>query len=190
VRFQNLYAEEYWRRNWMMGPLLLVIGGAFAVIYRRDPTVPWLVAESVAGAALILVIFSLYRRMSYVLPSDDGLLVHWSIPFRSMVIPWESIRQARVAPLKNAFPDSRRRMINSITKPLLERPAFYARLDSDGDEVAYRRIMGRLGRRYVFDGMLAVPVADAEKLAEEVTRRLPNRSQPNLGGARRRKRRR
>jgi hypothetical protein len=189
VRFQNLYAEEYWRRNWPLAPILLVIGIAFAVIYRKDSSVPLLLAESVAGAIVIIGVFGGYRRFSYLAPTEEGLRVNWATPFRTIVIPWDVVRAPRVAPLKNAFPESRRRMINSITRPLLERPAFYARLDPDGDQAAFQKMTSRLGRRYVFEGMLAVPVANPQQLAEEVSRRLPNRSQPNLGGARRRKRR-
>ena len=141
------------------------------------------------GALLVLGFFGLFRRLSYVRPGEDGLLFNWSFPLKNTTIPYEQIRAARVAPLKNAFPPERKSYVNNITKPLLDKPAVFLRLG--GDEANVARISKRLGKRYAFDSTIAVPVDDPESLAQEVSRRLPNRlQQQNLGGARRRKRRR
>jgi len=189
VKFPNLYARELWRRNWIMGPGLLVVGGALVIFNPRDKGLPILIAECVIGALLVLGFFGLFRRMSYVRPGEDGLLFNWSFPLKNTTIPYEQIRAARVAPLKNAFPPERKSYVNNITKPLLDKPAVFLRLG--GDEANVARISKRLGKRYAFDSTIAVPVDDPESLAQEVSRRLPNRlQQQNLGGARRRKRRR
>ena len=172
-----------------MAPLLVVFGIALAVIYRSDRQLPWLLAECFGGAAVILVFFGAFRWQSYAMATSRGLRINWTFPFQSTEIPYESIRAARVGPIKNAFLEGRKSFVNNVTKPLIEQnaEALFVRLAPDELEVA--RITKRLGRRYVFDSTIAVPVVNPTELAEEVTRRLPKRSlQQNLGGAKRTKR--
>lgn len=184
-----LYAEQLWRRNWPLSPVLLVVGGVLAAVYSHSRELPLLLGECLAGSALVLIVFGTFRRFSYVQVTPAGILFNWTFPFRSTTVPFDAIRGIRVSELKAFYPDSRRRFVNSMTKPLLDQPAFFARLG--GDEATVARLSRRLGGRYVFEGTLAVPVLDPRALSQEVSQRLPNRSlQQNLGGAKRPKRRR
>lgn len=185
----NLYAQELWKRNWPLAPVLLVVGGVLAVVYRGQASLPLLVAECIGGAALILAFFGAFRYFSYVEVTESGLRFNWTFPFNNTLVPYESIRSTRVADLRVFYPDTRKSYVNAMTKPLLDKPAFYAKLG--GDEAVLARLSKKLGRRYVLDGTVAVPVPDPKSLSLEVSQRLPNRHvQQNLGGAKRSKRRR
>lgn len=177
-----------WRRNWPLAPVLLVVGGVLAVVYRTTRDLPLLVGECVIGSALIIVCFGAFKRFSYASATDAGLQLHWTFPFMSTTVPYEVIRSTRVEELRKFYPVNRKTYINAMTKPLLDKPAFFARLAAE--EEAAAAVIKRLGRRYVVDGVLAIPVADPRTLSQEVTQRLPTRSQPNLGGAKRTKRKR
>jgi hypothetical protein len=188
VRYQNLYTHEFWRRNMISTSILLVVYvGILAYIWRGQNLV-LILAYAALGALLVFSIYGLYRSLSYVRARETGLELHWHVPFRSTIVAWDLIRNPKVAPLKAVYPKGARG--DSMAQALLEKPALHARLAQDADQVA--RITRRLGRRYVFEGSLAVPVSNPQALAEEVSKRLPSRSlgTPNLGGARRRKRRR
>jgi len=193
LKQQNLYAEELWKRNWFMAPFLLVMGVGFAVYFvvvvKTFRDVPILLAEAIGGAALVLLFFGGYRYLSYVNVTDQGLRFNWTFPFSSAVVPYENIRNTRVADLSGFYPPNRKSFVNSMTKPLLDKPALFMRLG--GDDATVARITRKLGRRYVVDGTLAVPVPDPKSLAQEVSQRLPNRQlQQNLRGARRHRKRR
>ena len=176
-----------------MAPFLVLMGVAFSVYFvmvaKTYRDVPILLAEAFGGAALVLLFFGGYRFMSYVKVTERGLLFNWTFPFSSALIPFDVIRSTRVADLSGFYPPARKSLVNNMTKPLLDRPALYMRLG--GDEATLARLTRKLGRRYLVDGTVAVPVPDPKSLAQEVSQRLPNRQlQHNLGGAKRPKKRR
>ena len=193
LKQKNLYAEELWKRNWFMAPMLVVVGIGFSVYFafvlKTPHDIPLLLAEALGGAALILLFFGGFRYFSYVEVTDAGLRFNWTFPFSSTLVPFEAIRSTRVGDLRSFYPDNRKSYVNAMTKPLLDKPAFYAKLG--GDEASIVRLSRKLGKRYVVDGTIAVPVPDPKSLAQEVSLRLPNRQlQHNLGGAKRPKRKR
>ena len=193
MKQQNLYADEMWKRNWFMAPVLLVVGAGFSAYFafglKQTHDIPLLLAEALGGAALILIFFGSFRYFSYVQVTDSGLRFSWTFPFSTTVVPFELIRGTRVGDLRGFYPDSRKSYINAMTKPLLDKPAFFAKLG--GDEASVVRLSRKLGKRYVVDGTIAVPVPDPKSLSLEVSQRLPNRQlQHNLGGAKRPKRKR
>jgi hypothetical protein len=194
MKQKNLYAEELWKRNWFMAPMIIIVGAAFAYyfvfILKTSRDVPLLLAEALGGAALILLFFGTFRYLSWVQVTDAGIRFNWTLPFSSTVVPFDVIRGTRVADLRNFYPVTRKSYINAMTKPLLDKPAFFVKLG--GDEATVRRISRKLRQRYVVDGTIAVPVPDPKLLVQEVSQRLPNRQlqQQNLGGARRPKRKR
>jgi hypothetical protein len=193
LKQKNLYAEELWKRNWFMAPMLVVVGIGFSVYFafvlKTPHDIPLLLAEALGGAGLILIFFGSFRYFSYVQVTDAGLRFNWTFPFSSTLVPFEAIRSTRVGDLRSFYPDNRKSYVNAMTKPLLDKPAFYAKLG--GDEASVVRLSRKLGKRYVVDGTIAVPVPDPKSLAQEVSLRLPNRQlQHNLGGAKRPKRKR
>ena len=189
MRQPNLYAAELWKRNWPLAPVLLIVGGVLTVVYARSHELPLLLAECIGGAALIILFFGAFRRYSYVKVTDAGLLFNWTFPFSNTLVPFEVIRSTRVGDLRAFYPVTRKSYINAMTKPLLDKPAFYAKLG--GDEATLARLSKKLGKRYLVDGTVAVPVPDPKSLSLEVSSRLSNRHvQQNLGGSKRPKRRR
>jgi len=193
LKQRNLYAEELWKRNWFMAPMIIIIGVGFTAYFlfvlRTNQGISLLLAEALGGAALILLFFGSFRYFSYVQVTETGLRFNWTFPFSSTVVPFESIRSTRVADLRSFYPETRKSYINAMTKPLLDKPAFFAKLG--GDEASMVRLSRKLGKRYVVDGTIAVPVPDPKSLSLEVSQRLPNRQlQHNLGGAKRPKRKR
>ena len=176
-----------------MAPMIIIIGVGFTAYFlfvlRTNQGISLLLAEALGGAALILLFFGSFRYFSYVQVTETGLRFNWTFPFSSTVVPFESIRSTRVADLRSFYPETRKSYINAMTKPLLDKPAFFAKLG--GDEASMVRLSRKLGKRYVVDGTIAVPVPDPKSLSLEVSQRLPNRQlQHNLGGAKRPKRRR
>ncbi len=176
-----------------MAPMIILVGIAFSayfvLVLKSTHDIPLLLAEALGGAALILLFFGSFRYFSYVQVTERGLRMNWTFPFSSTTVPFESIRSTRVGDLRSFYPETRKSYINAMTKPLLDRPAFFAKLG--GDDASVVRLSRKLGKRYVVDGTMAVPVPDPKSLALEVSQRLPNRQlQHNLGGAKRPKRRR
>jgi hypothetical protein len=69
----------------------------------------------------------------------------------------------------------------------MEQPALFLKLRGE-EELAY--FARKLGPRLYHDGSVALPVPDPDAAAWEITSRLPERPQVNMGGGRRRKRKR
>ena len=137
-----------------------------------------------AGLFLIAA-FQYYRLRSHIQTRDDGLKI--SNLLSSVVIPYEEIRTVRVQPLKTAFQDRRKRYVAPAMRPLLEQPALFIRIRSEEMAAYVRR---KLGGRLAFDDTIALPVADPDKVAWDLNGRLPEKQGVNLGGGRRKKRRR
>src|SRR5438309_608868 len=130
--------------------------------------------------------FMVYRWRSYVEPQENGLRV--STLFSNVLIDYDDIRMVKVQPLKVAFQDARRNRVARIMKPLLEKPALFVRVR--GDEAQLALIKKRLGSRLFYDDTIAMPIPDADAASWEIAAKLPYRIGQNLGGGRRRKRRR
>ncbi len=190
MKHRILYADQLWRQQRFFILLLMGLGVAMTIVvyvqFRRFDSNTWIWLLYVPSALLLAGGFQYYRWRSYVEPRDDGLKV--SNLLSTVVIDYEQIRGVRVQPLKVAFQDRRKRMIAPMMKPLLESPALFVRLR--GDETELAAIRRRLGTRLVFDGTLALPVKDPDGAAWEVSSRLPEHVGQNMGGGRRRKRRR
>src|SRR5712692_3489938 len=135
---------------------------------------------------LIVGAFYVYRLRSYVEPLENGLRV--STLYSGVLIDYESIRMVKVQPLKIAFQDDRRKRVVRIMKPLLEKPALFVRVRGDEQQLAL--IKKRLGSRLFYEDTIAIPIADPDAASWEIASRLPYRIGQNLGGGRRKKRRR
>lgn len=79
-------------------------------------------------------------------------------------------------------------MVARITKPLMDKPALFIRLRGDEEEVG--AIRKKLGARLAYEDTIAMPVPDADAVAWAIAAHLPMNVGQNLGGGKRRKRRR
>jgi hypothetical protein len=189
-RQRILYAEELWRWQRFYAGLLVVVGilAIGVVVYSRQPissgNIIWLFYAPVG--LLLGGAFLIYRWRSFVEPQENGLKV--STLFSNVLIDYEDIRMVKVQPLKVAFQDSRRTKVARIMRPLLEKPALFVRVR--GDEAQLAAIRKRLGSRLFYEDTIAMPVPDADAASWEIAAKLPYRMGQNLGGGRRRKRRR
>lgn len=189
-RQRILYAEELWRWQRFYAGLLIVVGviAVGVVIYSRQPissgNILWLFYAPIG--LLLAGAFLVYRWRSFVEPLDSGLKV--STLFSNVLIDYEDIRMVKVQPLKVAFQDQRRTKIARIMRPLLEKPALFVRVRGDDEQLA--AIKKKLGSRLFYEDTIAMPVPDADAASWEIASRLPYRLGQNLGGGRRRKRRR
>jgi hypothetical protein len=130
--------------------------------------------------------FLWYRWRSSVQVLDTGLKV--STLFSSVLLDYDSIRMVKVQPLRNHFQDRRSKLVAPVMKQLLDRPATYIRIRPPDGEL--ESIKKTLGSRLIFEDTIAVPVPDADALAWEISAHLAERIGQNLGGGKRRKRRR
>jgi hypothetical protein len=189
-RQRILYAEELWRWQRFYAGLLVVVGviAIGVVIYSHQPinsgNFIWLFYAPVG--LLLGGAFLIYRWRSFVEPLENGLKV--STLFSNVVIAYDDIRMVKVQPLKVAFQDARRTKIARIMRPLLEKPALFVRVR--GDEVQLAAIKKRLGSRLFYEDTIAMPIPDADAASWEIAAKLPYKMGQNLGGGRRRKRRR
>jgi len=189
LRQPILYAELWWRnqRIWVLMLILagLVVGPAFFIIDRgrftsnAAVTLLYLPLGLLYGAAMLY-----YRQRSAVEVTESGLKVSKLV--RSVVIGYDLIRAVRVQKLELHFQEGRKRLIRPINRQLMPKDALYLRLRADDPRTA--EVRRQLGSQLVADDMVAIPVADPDAMAWEVSSRLPERTSANLGGQRRRKR--
>jgi hypothetical protein len=189
-RQRILYAEELWKWQRFYAGLLVVVGviALGVVLYYHQPissgNVIWLFYAPVG--LLLGAAFMIYRWRSFVEPLDTGLKV--STLFSDVLIDYDDIRMVKVQPLKVAFSDKRRSKVARIMRPLLEKPALFVRVRGDDEQLA--AIKKKLGSRLFDEDTIAMPIPDPDAASWEISSRLPYRMGQNLGGGRRRKRRR
>jgi hypothetical protein len=193
LRHPILYAEQFWLKQ-RLGVVFLLGVGAFMTIYTLTQghgqigsgSLVWL-AYVPAGLLLYLAL-RFYRQRHQLRVGDKGITVGKLLS--SVEIDYDRIRSVRVQPLRNHFQDSRSRMGRQpITRPLLDEPAVFFKFQGDPEEIT--RLHKQLGPRLDHDGIAAFPVKDPEAVVQHVSAHIPRATaQANLGGGKRRKRRR
>ena len=179
-----------WRQQRFFAGFLVVVGIVMTAIlvYQNQlfqhSNLIW--TMYVPSGLLLGGAFLYYKWRSYVEAQVAGLKI--STLFSSVVIDWDRIRLVKVQPLNIAFQDGRRRYVARITKPLMEKPALFVRLRGSDEEIA--AIRKKLGVRLAYEDTIAMPVPDADAAAWAIATYLPMRIGQNLGGGKRRKRRR
>jgi len=163
--------------------ITMLVGRRWHLVLNTDTLISLVYLPMVV---LFLGFLLVYRRRNYAQVTENGLKV--SNLLASTVIGYDLIRSARVQPLERHFMDGQGRFLRPEVRDLKQHPALFVKLEND--EIALARIRRKLGRQLVHDDVVAFPVADPDALAWEVTTRLPERTGMNLGGQRRRKRRR
>jgi hypothetical protein len=190
VRQPILYADQMWRQQRFFAAFLIIVGLVMTgiLLYQNKLFVQsnliWLLY--VPSGLILGGGFLYYKWRSYIAAEDAGFKV--SGLFSTVVIDYDQIRMVKVQPLSLAFQDRRSRMIARAMKPLLDKPALFVRLRGDEEQVA--SIVKRLGARLAYEDTLAFPVPDADAAAWSISAHLPERLGQNLGGGKRRKRRR
>ena len=191
VRQPILYADQMWRQQRFFAGFLVAVGLVMTVLLlyqgqllQHSTNLIWTLY--IPSGLLLGGAFLVYKWRSYVETQEDGLKV--STLFSSVVIDYDRIRLVKVQPLSVAFQDRRSRMVARITKPLMDKPALFVRLRGDEDEVG--AIRKKLGPRLAYEDTIAMPVPDADAVAGAIASHLPMRVGQNLGGGKRRKRRR
>jgi hypothetical protein len=190
-RHAILYDIDRWRRFRL--PLLLLATG-FLLATLLEPvfnhgkaggggTAPL----SFAGAALYGFAFNFWlrQRFSTLAVEGDTLVVRRT--GMSHRIPLTEVRRARVARVSATVnkPERRRVMPRPVAK-WLDTEALTLRLDTPADRLVKLRRL--LGKQFLFENDLVVPVADAEGLLREIEEGRP-RPEPAPGAPRRRRRR-
>jgi hypothetical protein len=189
-RHQNLYAHNMWRQQRFYAGALVVVGVVATALlaYQGQLLGPsgaiWLLY--VPSGLILGGAFLIYRRRSHVHISDDGVRI--STMFSSVMIDYDSIRSVKALPLRTHFQEKRSRKIVPVIKPLIDKPALFIKIR--GDETELAQISKKLGSRLMFEDTIAVPVPDPDKAAWDIASHLPDHIGQNLGGAKRRKRRR
>jgi hypothetical protein len=190
ARHQNLYAHHMWRQQRFFAGFLVLVGlvmtGLLAYqhqLFTRSNLIWTLYVPSglILGGA-----FLLYRWRSHVRVLDTGVKI--STFFSSVMLDFNSIRSVKVQPLRAHFQERRSRMIAPVMKQQVDKPALFIRLR--GDEAELDAVKKKLGARLMYEDTIAIPVPDADALAWEISPHLPERIGQNLGGGKRRKRRR
>lgn len=191
MRQPILYAEEMWRRQrlWLLFLVGIgVVAAAFSFWQRRSlgDTNTLIFLAYIPVALLVAGTMFFYRWRSAVQTTDEGLKI--SNLLGSVVIPYDAVRWAKVYPLQNHFnSNERKRLIRPVSRPLMPKPALFVRFQADDELMA--RVRKKLGRTYVDDDVLALPLPDPDGFSWELAGHLPTRVVANQGGQRRGKRR-
>jgi hypothetical protein len=190
-RHAILYDIDRWRRYRL--PLFL-IATAFLLATLLAPALnhgkaggAWSAPLSFAGAALygFLLNFWLRQRFSSLAVEGENLAVRRT--GMNMRIPLTDVKRARVARISaTANKPERRRILPRPAAKWLETEALTLRLDIAAEDLVKLRRL--LGRYYVFENDLVVPVTDPEGLLREIEEGMP-RPEPGPPQPRRRRRR-
>jgi hypothetical protein len=189
VRQPILYGEEMWKRQRPFPVFFIIVGVVMSVVtlfttWGRAVSNSWLFLAYVGSGLVYGALLLYYRWRSRVEITEEGLKV--SNLLSSVVIDYDDIRSVRVQPLARHFEDSRKRLVRSVNRALMPKPALFIRLR--GDEAQLAQLRKKLGAQLVAGDTVALPLPDPNAMSWEVSSRLPERTGVNLGGQRRRKR--
>jgi hypothetical protein len=189
VRQPILYGEEMWKRQRPFPVFFIIVGVVMTGVtlfttWGRAVSNSWLFLAYVGSGLVYGGLLLYYRWRSRAEITDEGLKV--SNLLSSMVLDYDDIRSVRVQPLARHFEDSRKRLVRSVNRALLPKPALFIRLR--GDDAQLAQLRKKLGPQLVAGDTVALPLPDPNAMSWEVSSRLPERAGVNLGGQRRRKR--
>jgi hypothetical protein len=179
-----------WRQQRFFAGFLILVGIVMTalLIYQRQLThtanLIWILY--VPSGLLLGGAFLYYRYRSHVYVQENGVKV--STLLSSVLLSYDSIKSVKAQVLRTHFQDRRSRMIAPVMKQYVDKPALFIRIR--GDETELAAIKKTLGSRLMYEDTIAIPVPDAEAAAWEISSRLPYRLGQNLGGGKRKKRRR
>jgi hypothetical protein len=192
-RHAILYDIERWRRyRWPLFILATVFLFATllapAFTHGKSGGVTTATAPlSFAGAALYGFAFNFWLRQRYSSLAVDGEDLVVRRTGMSQRIPLTDVKRARVARIAaTANKPERRRILPRPAERWLETEALTLRLDVPAEQLV--RLRRLLGRYYVFENDLVVPVTDPDGLLRDIEEAMP-KPDPGTAPARRRRRR-
>ena len=189
MRQPILYGEEMWKRQRPFPVFFIIVGVVMTGVtlfttWGKAVSNSWLFLAYVGSGLVYGGLLLYYRWRSRAEITEEGLKI--SNLLSSIVLDYDNIRSVRVQPLARHFEDSRKRLVRSVNRALLPKPALFIRLRGDDAELA--QVRKKLGPQLVAGDTVALPLPDPNAMSWEVSSRLPERAGVNLGGQRRRKR--
>jgi hypothetical protein len=190
VRHQNLHAHHLWLQQRFFAGFLVAVGLVMTALLisqgglLKSQNLIWIFY--VPSGLLLGGAFLYYRWRSHVRVLDSALRI--STFFSHVDIDYDSIRVVKVQPLRSHFLERRTRMIVRVMKDYIDKPALFIRVR--GDDASLQALQKKLGTRLMYEDTIAVPVPDADAAAWAISAHLPMRVGQNMGGGKRRKRRR
>ncbi|HEY2703705.1 MAG TPA: hypothetical protein VGL20_08450 [Candidatus Dormibacteraeota bacterium] len=189
-RHAILYDVDRWRRFRL--PLLLFATGCLLAtllqpVFQHGKTQAGLAPLSFLGAAFYGFAFNFWLRQRFSTLSVEGDNLVIRRTGMSQRIPLAEVRRARVARVSaTANKPERRRVLPRPVARWLETEALTLRLDTPAEQLVKLRRL--LGRQFLFESDLVVPVVDVEGLLREIEEAMP-RPDAAPPAARRRRRR-
>lgn len=185
-RHAVLYDVARWRRwrTWLLLPATISLLVTVLTPLLRPGAAGSTSLYSVTAATFYAVAASLWTRQRFAAVGVDGDALVVQVLAGKQRIPLSEVRSVRVMRLGSKFPTpQRRRVLPHPVKEWIDREAVVVRLESDPKVLV--RIARLLGPRCVDGRDLVVPVADPERLVEEIAAARP----AVVPAARRRRRR-
>jgi hypothetical protein len=191
VRHAILYDVERWRRTRL--PLVLFATACLlatvlvSALHRSQAQIAGTQPLSLLGAGFYGLLFNFWlrQRFSHVSVEGENLVVRRV--GATMRLPLSELRRARVARVSATVNrPERRRALPRPAARWLEEEALTLRLTSEPSELV--RLRRLLGRQFLFENDLVVPVVDPHGLLEEIQEHTP-RPEPTAAPPRRRRRR-
>lgn len=189
-RHAILYDVDRWRRFRL--PLLLfatacLLATLLQPLLQHGKGTGGTAPLSFLGAAFYGFAFNFWLRQRYSSLAVEGEDLVIRRTGMSQRIPLAEVRRARVARVSaTANKPERRRVLPRPVARWLETEALTLRLDTPAEQLVKLRRL--LGRQFLFENDLVVPVVDVEGLLREIEAAMP-RPDPAPPAARRRRRR-
>ena len=169
-RYPILYSVQRWNDGkWFYGGFFIILVVLLIIKLIQHQTIISFIPVTVLDG-VILVVFWLMQRISYIEVSDDGIEIRYLL--RHIELPYTALARVRRQPLEVAFqPAERRRFVNRFVRRLARGPAAYIRLDrrqSDLIEAAERQ----LGPRLVAGADIVIPIVAVDDFVAQIKGRL------------------
>jgi len=169
-RYPILYSVQRWNDGkWFYGGFFIILVALLIIKLIQHQTIISFIPVTVLDGVILLV-FWLMQRISYIEVSDDGIEIRYLL--RHIELPYTALARVRRQPLEVAFqPAERRRLVNRFVRRLARGPAAYIRLDrrqSDLIEAAERQ----LGPRLVAGADIVVPIVGVDDFVAQIKGRL------------------
>ena len=189
-RHAILYDIERWRR--MRLPLLVLATACLAAtvvepMFQHGKSSQSTTLISFAGAALYGLAFNFWLRQRFSSLAVEGEHLVVRRTGSTMRIALHEVKRAKVARISaTANKPERRKVLPRPAERWLEEEAVTVRLETAADQLIKLRRL--LGRQYLFENDLVVPVIDPHGLLAEIQDAMP-RPEQAPGTPRRRRRR-